>query len=274
MVGAAMLLTACGEASEGPTADNRDQMYEATGLVLEDPKGGPELCLGIVQESLPPQCEGIPLERWQWGDVEDEENAAGTTWGTFYLVGGYDGNVFTVHEAETPKQEQEQEPDTDPIDTPCPEPEGGWVATDPERATHEHVVDAQREVSRAPDFSGLWIDYYNEPPGGFDEEDPGDIILNVAFTGDLEEHERELRELWGGPICVTQHEHTLQELEQIQSGFPAEEFDLEDLGSNINVVEGTVEITVIAIDAETAAEIEDRYGEGVVTIDARLKPLE
>ena len=55
------------------------------------------------------------------------------------------------------------------------------------------------------------------------EENPGDIILNVSFTGEVKRHEQELRELWGGPLCVTQGGKTLKELEEIQRTFdPAE----------------------------------------------------
>lgn len=52
------------------------------------------------------------------------------------------------------------------------------------------------------------------------------------------------------------------------------EFDLDTLWSDIDVVEGFVEIGVIAITPETLQRIEDRYGKGVVRIDARLKPVE
>lgn len=277
--------TACGQAPQdvpvGTTAtdspaitasDDRGQLYEGTGLVLETPDRDPEFCLGGVDESLPPQCEGIPIVGWDWTQVDGEDKANGTTWGEFNLVGTYDGETFTVHEAGPPKQEGAA--DSDPIDTPCDEPSGGWIVTDPDRASEEDVAAAQREVSRDRDFAGLWIDYYDEPPGGPTEEDPGDIILNVAFTGDLERHEQELRELWGGPICLTQHDHALQELEEIQDEFPAAEFDLDTLWSGIDVVRGVVEIGVVSIDAETLQRIDDRYGEGVVQVGAGLNPVD
>ncbi|MFN2389538.1 MAG: hypothetical protein ABR575_08065 [Actinomycetota bacterium] len=271
----ALVLGGCGEApppTKAAASPGPDQLYEGTGLVLDAPDREPEFCLGGYDESLPPQCEGIPLARWDWTEVDGEEAAAGTTWGTFHLVGNYDGAVFTVRDTGPPDYEQAAE--SDPVTTPCPEPAAGWTATDPARASHENVVDAQRLAGRQPDFAGLWIDYHNEPPGGPTEEDPGDIILNVAFTGDLERHERELGETWGGPLCLSEHQHTLQELEEIQDGFPADEFDLDLVSSSIDVVRGVVEISVLVVDPETSQRIDDRYGEGVVEVEARLKPVD
>lgn len=280
----AAAMTGCGQpseqtapapkASDSPDAAKSSQtaLYEGTGLVLDAPERDPEFCLGGVNESLPPQCGGIPMLGWDWSEVDGEDSAAGTTWGQFNVVGAYDGETFTVHEVGPPKQPESG--DSDPIGTPCPEPARGWVAADPARASQEDVVDAQREATGEPDFAGLWVDYYGESPGGPTEEDPGDIILNVAFTGDLERHERELRELWGGPLCVTQHNHTLRELQKIQNTFPADEFELETLWSSLDVVGGMVEIGVVVVDEETRHRIDERYGEGVVQLEPALKPID
>ena len=269
-----MVLVACGQAPvEGPgpaASSDPDQLYEATGMVIQTPQQDPQLCLGAVAESYPPQCQGIPLTGWSWDDVDGEERASGTTWGTFQVVGTYDGEIFTIEDATKPESQDRESEDS--IDTPCSEPADGWSIPDPSRASHEHVVDAQTQASKEPDFAGLWIDYYDEPPGGPTEEDQGKIILNVAFTGDLGRHEEELRELWGGPLCVVQHDHTLKELEQIQREFPAEEFGLETLWSDILVFEGAVIIGVVTVDEATLREIEDRYGDAV-EVTPRLRPV-
>jgi len=49
------------------------------GTVLDD-GDGPELCLGGVAESLPPQCGGPKVVGWDWADVEAQGSLAGTTW--------------------------------------------------------------------------------------------------------------------------------------------------------------------------------------------------
>jgi hypothetical protein len=41
-------------------------------------------------------------------------------------------------------------------------------------------------------------------------------VLNVAFTGDLERHQAQLRSVWGGRLCVTRQQRTYRELLAIQ----------------------------------------------------------
>lgn len=67
-----------------------------TGMVMD--AGEPELCLGPVAESYPPQCAGIPLEGWSWDGVEGFEESEGTRWGTYAVQGTYDGDSLTVTE--------------------------------------------------------------------------------------------------------------------------------------------------------------------------------
>ncbi|WP_377643021.1 hypothetical protein [Oryzobacter terrae] len=71
------------------------------GTVIEVPEKGPELCLGPVRESFPPQCEGVPLARWDWAKAGiQEESPAGTgtavRWGTYAVTGTFDGLTMTV----------------------------------------------------------------------------------------------------------------------------------------------------------------------------------
>lgn len=67
----------------------------AVGTVL-DADGEPELCLGPVAESYPPQCSGIPLDAWTWEGVEGAESSGDTTWGAYAVHGTFDGRSFTV----------------------------------------------------------------------------------------------------------------------------------------------------------------------------------
>lgn len=67
----------------------------AVGTVL-DRAGEPELCLGPVAESYPPQCSGIPLEGWTWDGVDGAETSGDVTWGAYALQGSFDGDSFTV----------------------------------------------------------------------------------------------------------------------------------------------------------------------------------
>jgi hypothetical protein len=69
------------------------------GLVI-DQDDGPELCLGPVAESYPPQCQGLPVEDWDWADHRgDFDDAGGVRFGTFAVTGGFDGTTLTYESA-------------------------------------------------------------------------------------------------------------------------------------------------------------------------------
>lgn len=66
------LLVGCGSDPEGqrlvgdgssstPDGPAGTQRYGFSGTVLVSAEHGPELCLGGVNESLPPQCRGLPV---------------------------------------------------------------------------------------------------------------------------------------------------------------------------------------------------------------------
>jgi hypothetical protein len=191
-------------------------------------------------------------------------------------VGTYDGERFTVVATGPPQPPAEEK--GDPIDTPCPEPEGGWAAPDPTRASEADRDAARRAAEAEPDFSGLWIDHVEENPDPEKAEayEPGYVILNVAFTGDVERHTAELRELWGGPLCVVQHERTYEELRTIQKDLEpsADQLDIKVLWSNTSVTENVVEVGVVVIDERSRQAIDQRYGEGAVRVFPALTPAE
>jgi hypothetical protein len=59
--------------------------------------GHPELCLGPVAESYPPQCGGPRIDGWDWADRHGVFEHQGTVrWGSFAVSGTWDGTTFTV----------------------------------------------------------------------------------------------------------------------------------------------------------------------------------
>lgn len=64
------------------------------GTVL-DVAGEVQLCLGMVMESYPPQCVGVPLDEWTWDGVEGSETSGETTWGAYAVYATYDGERVT-----------------------------------------------------------------------------------------------------------------------------------------------------------------------------------
>lgn len=115
---AAVVLTACGStgaadpggvvptpsASSAPAPPDAvppaDGPVTGIGTVIEVPGQSPELCLGPVAESFPPQCEGIPLGGWDWttaGAFEDGESVGNPTrWGTYAVTGTFSGLLLDV----------------------------------------------------------------------------------------------------------------------------------------------------------------------------------
>ena len=108
-----LLLSACaGQGSPGgpvltPAASGQ---VTAIATVLQQGDGAPELCLGGVAESYPPQCSGPEIAGWDWDAVE-AESAHGTTWGTYEVKGSWDGATFRLAEAAAARAERPESPD-------------------------------------------------------------------------------------------------------------------------------------------------------------------
>ncbi|THV37008.1 hypothetical protein [Glycomyces buryatensis] len=109
-VAALLVLSACGQGG-GDSAgtpvdagDNADQstssdepVYEGALTVYQGvERDAAELC-GVVAESYPPQCQGLPITGWDWEAVEHEE-AEGVRWGSYIVTGTFDGKAFDITE--------------------------------------------------------------------------------------------------------------------------------------------------------------------------------
>jgi hypothetical protein len=275
-----LLLAGC--ATAAPAGDegapDRQQRYRTTSTVLESRAHGPELCVGAMTASLPPQCGGLPLKGWSWDQVGGEQRVAGTTWGTYRMEGTYDGEWFTVTSAspapqQAPPSHEEaflQEPKS-----PCPEPPGGWAVPGPERAGAADLDRVARAARRQPDYAGTWISYL-APMGDNMAEDPGEFVLNLTFTGDPAPHERELRPLWRGRLCVARQQRTHAELDRIQrelDGAAARELGLRISSSGVRDSANAVEIGVLVLDERSRAALDARWGAGVVHASRQLTPV-
>ena len=111
---AAPLLGACGDEGDttahDPGGDPGRSMpaevpaargtVHTRGLATVMDKGGPELCLGAVAESWPPQCGGPPIEGWDWADHHGVfERQQQIRWGQFLVTGTWDGSTFGYRDA-------------------------------------------------------------------------------------------------------------------------------------------------------------------------------
>jgi hypothetical protein len=260
------------------TAAAQERRYQATATVLQSRDHGPELCLGPVNDSFPPMCGGLPITNWRWDQVDGEQAANGTTWGSYRLVGTYDGTSFTVIQADRPppvRQPSAAEQFENEAKSACPEPKGGWTVPDPARRSEPYLEPVTGAARAQPDFAGLWLSYL-EPMGNNVAEDPGEFVLNVAFTGDLARHEAELRPRWGGRLCVAHQERSYRELVRIQRelhGPVGADLGLRVLASGIRENANAVDLTVVVLEEQARQALETRYGTGAVRATAELVPV-
>ncbi len=100
---AVIVLSGCGADAPDRRAAPADAVSDVSawgelvgqGTVLQKGDEPPQLCLGPVAESYPPQCAGPAINGWDWSAVEQSESAAGVTWGTYAVFGTWDGSAFT-----------------------------------------------------------------------------------------------------------------------------------------------------------------------------------
>ena len=263
-------LVGCGAA--GPPAGSPAQRFEAVALVLESPAHGPELCVGGVAQSLPPQCGGVPVRNWDWVAVEAVESRNGTTWGGDYrVVGTYDGTTFTLTEPAEPAPPRRP---VDRLGSACADPSADASPVAASRVDKAALMAAMGRAVRAPDHAGLWVagddgslDAGRPLPDGF--------VLNVAVTGDPGRREAELREVWGGRLCVVQHRKTLVELRRIQDelGDVAPSLGLRLTGTGSDESRGVVSMSVVTVTPEQQSRLDERYGSGVVEVAPALTAL-
>lgn len=282
--GSALILASCATDTEGDAdnaaTDNIDPLlvsveedtFEAKGTVLQEGDEPAQLC-NEVQQSLPPACSGIELESWDWDDV-NHESEGDTRWGDFTVVGTYDGEIFSL--TEEPREDEVglpvEEDDGVTFTTPCPEPGDGWEPENLDLATDEALEEAMEVASERPEFAGKWIDQ-DDTTVEEDANDPETLIFNVRATENIDEIGDELREVWGGNLCVSEADYTYEELSDIQSNLEAELGDeFNNLG--INEVENHVEAHVDVVSTEAQANFDEQYGEGAVNFEAWLEPVE
>lgn len=109
--------------------------------------GTPELCLGPVAESHPPQCGGPELVGWDWSAQRGVfEKQGGTRWGQFSVTGTWDGERLTVTEA-VPAALYDAMPAADP-ERPAPA----------ERLDAAELERVQAEVQELPGAQGAYVD--------------------------------------------------------------------------------------------------------------------
>ncbi|NYE20408.1 hypothetical protein [Microbacterium immunditiarum] len=249
--------------------------------VLDDGDGA-ELCLGAMAASYPPQCGGPSLVGWDWSRYVGEfEDAAGVRWGSFILTGTYDADADAFTPIEVASGADYEWPQVDMTDfaSPCPDPDGGWRVLDEAKATFEAMNATFELAARLDGYATAWMDQSPNPAARSGDSagsetgmnDPLLTIVNVRVTGDPAVAEAELREVWGGMLCVTQATRTAAELQAIRTEMMASTPGV--LSAGENGLAGTVDVTVVYDDGRLQARCDAEYGPGVVRITSALVPV-
>ena len=169
VVGALLVLaTACGEASSGGTAAPQAPVASPTVvpgasgtvatsqqvLVSDDGSGGKMCSWGISDLVGPPTCDAYTVTGWDWAGVPASEVQDGVRWGSYRVVGTFDGSTFAVEEATRPAPE----PYAWDFEIPCPAPEGGWQVVDPDRTTQDAMLGIGRLEQEVPGFAMVAVE--------------------------------------------------------------------------------------------------------------------
>ncbi|MGN9838610.1 hypothetical protein ACTMTI_10875 [Nonomuraea sp. H19] len=273
---AALTVTSCG--AQEAAAPAPPPRYEASLTVLEGGGHGPQLCT-MVAESNPPQCGGPDVMGWDWSKVK-HESLAGVKWGSYRVVGTWDGARLTLTEPPgEPVRAREDPAGEGGFASPCPKPAGGWRPVDPARATQETLEKAMSLAGTAEEFAGAWLDQsYLDPlltPRETEKQgnDPKRLVLNLKFTGDLAGREKWIRGVWGGALCVSGAQRSQAELHEIQRQVEGEMGSGGLITASSSVTRNRVEVTSWLTSDDLRRRVEEKYGKDVVFFDDVLKPV-
>lgn len=250
------------------------QEYIARATVLEDGgtfgrAHGPQLCLGVIRSSMPPQCDGPDIPNWNWDNVTGESRRSQTIDGLYVVHGVYvDGDFTLTRPPLEPQQFEGEVPDVEldrNFNSPCPEPDGGWFPKDRPKLDEYAVERAAPFAEKIPGYSELWLD---QQFSYAKENDPNRIILNVRVTKDVKGAEKAMRTVWKGALCVSKAEHTDAELRRIQD-------EAQDMAKGQMLTSSSgddhVDLSVILDEGGRLQKaFDDKYGAGVVRVSSAL----
>ena len=161
----ASFLTACGSSDDDATAVDpggdpsssagmptevpaAPGVVDTRGLVTVMDTGTPELCLGPVAESYPPQCSGPVIDGWDWKQHQQMFDSQGDIrWGEFMVSGTWDGTTFGFENA-VPA----------PVYDAMPTPEPTYPPPSVQHSTDE-LEQISQEVGELPGAQGAYVDH-------------------------------------------------------------------------------------------------------------------
>ena len=306
--GSLVVLTSCGSATAPGPGDQPDDAGQTTtaappdatapdaagvvdpdaelvgvGIVMQRSKDAePELCLGGVAESYPPQCGGPVLKgEFSWDDVTAEK-ASGVTWTNdpYWAVGHLDRSgggegTFTLTRplsAKPPEGAPSAGPDHGGFPQLCDDPTADVpdVDQDARTAGPEGFEEEQALLQAAEHLDGyvtMWLS-------------DGGPTMNVVVNaeGDAEAARAELRKVFQGPLCVEQRDlPSNADLMAAQQALGDRMGELGLMSSGGGGVSGLLEVQALVADRATVDAIHEAVAEWLtpdqVVISSTLRPL-
>jgi hypothetical protein len=239
--------------------------FEASATVLQDRSHGPQLCLGGVATSLPPQCGGPDIPNWDWAQAPSKESAAGATWTEAHVVGFYDGRQFRLTERPGPPQPEPSPSRGADFSPGCAHPKAG---TDPQAT--------EADVRFGPLEQWIVAEWVSDPSGpGW----KGPFTLTVVVKpGHAEQVERAARADFHGYLCVVEHDApSRRELSNISEEVLADRAMADramagTLGASVDEQRGVVEVVVAVATDDIVKHAYERWGDKVA-LSGLLRPV-
>lgn len=249
-----LVAAGCAGAPADPSSGDTDpdQEYAVMTTILQEGDGEPELCLGGVAESYPPQCGGLAVIGLDWDDVADAETASGTTWGTAWVVGTYDAEAGTftltrAPSADPPEGVEVPAPEDHEFPPLCDDPyRGGDESFDPSSDEGFAAQTALQETAAGLDgYISLYVS-------------DGSSEFNVLVVDDAEAAHQTLREVWPGWLCVAVGEGApeadrLAAQEALHAALGPDVV----LGSGAGNADGVLNVQVVVADDATTQAVHD-----------------
>jgi hypothetical protein len=224
--------------------------------VLIVPPRPPIACLTVVLSNPPAGGSGVEVR-----GLDPREVPGSTCFGrgivltpTLRLTGSYDGRCLALSEPPSPVDTRHEEiPAEDERGAACRDP-GDAAFTPGQRAAALAYALAQSQVGE------VWMSDH-------------EWVLNVSFRGGLRQHERAIRALYPGPLCIVEAPASAADLEAIRRRLYADA-DLE--ARQIQVLQsrrsrGMLHVLVVAAGPEQVELLRSRYSDHVA-VTSWLRP--
>jgi hypothetical protein len=243
-------------------------VYQGVGTVLEStralalPAHGPQLCLGPVLTSYPPQCGGPDIAGWDWNRAGGEQSYGGTTWGGYVVTGTFDGAIVTMTNPPRRPTAADFASNARPsFRTRCRPPAGRWIRRGQGNPHWNAVLGsaAIRYLTRRGDLGEYWVDRTGAR-----------TVVNVRVVRDVATHRTRLRRLFRGNLCVTQRGRSERVLGRILTQTIAALPPTNRLGGSVDIVDSHVDVDVVLDAGDLQGSFDARYGRGLVRVRSAL----